>query len=153
MRLYRAVVAVLDNFHFDLSFATSKDLENDQSPQDENRSELSTQTKAPDGTIPTMSGSDSPETPPTGPESLVDCEELLPGEEAAQEDVLTSEGVELLPGEEVAQKDVLKSEGVDMEKSRAFVKKILKSIMNSVLPGLQSALTKRVSRTCGISDE
>ena len=131
MPLYRAVVAVLDNFHFDLSFATSKDLENDQ---DENHSELSTQTKAPDGTIPTISGSDSPETPPTGPESLVDCEELLPGEEVAQEDVLTSEGV-------------------DKEKSRAFVKKILKSIMNSVLPGLQSALTKRVSRTCGISDE
>lgn len=130
------MVAVLDNFHFDLSFVTSKDLESDQLPQDKNQSELSTETKPPVGLVGTdisaVSESDSHKTPPMGSESLVDCEQK-----------------ELLPGEEAVQEDIIMSECADKEKSRAFARKILKAILNSILPGLQGALTKRVSgATC-----
>ena len=113
--MYRVVVAVLDNFHFDLSMVTSEDVQAIKS----HRSEAARPVE------PTSSNSSPPVPASDSTEDMateMECE--MENEGAVVEDKRA------------------------VEKSKMSARKILKSIVHSILPSLQDVLTKRVCDDC-----
>ena len=109
--MYRVVVSVLDNFHFDLSMVTSEDVQAIKS----HRSEAAT--------LPEPTSSDSSPTAPAS-DSIEDMATEMECEMEDEDTVVEDKRV--------------------VEKSKMSARKILKSIVHSILPGLQDVLTKRV---------
>ena len=130
----RVVVAVLDNFHFDLSLAQS--LRQDGGIAD-NEQRVSSQSFAKEDIQPACK---------TGVKRGAEDNAGLESEESQEEQEMEEEEKEEEEeeGSESIQEEIEKSEG-DLAKQRAVAQKIYKVIVNSILPSLEGVLTKRVS--------
>jgi hypothetical protein len=127
--IQRAVVAVLDNFHFDLSLAQSVHQEDEVVTNSEQRTSFSQEVcEERDKTSAKREAKDG-----AGLESEESQEELEMEEEENESSV-----------QEEKEKSV--GEESDLTKQRAMAQKIHKAIINSILPSLEGVLTKRVSK-------
>lgn len=120
-------MAVLDNFHFDLSLAQS--LHQDGGIAD-NEQRVSSQSFAKE---------DIQAACKTGVKKGAEDNAGLESEESQEEQEMEEE-----EGSQSVQEEREKSEG-DLAKQRAVAQKIYKVIVNSILPSLEGVLTKRVS--------
>ena len=122
-------MAVLDNFHFDLSLAQ---------PWNQNATTSSTSDKEQQASSQNLSeGEDIP--PEIDTKTEVE-DETTCGEEENQEELEMEEESKGL------QEEKEKSVGEDdLTKQKAIAQKIHKAIVNSILPSLEAVLTKRVS--------
>ena len=118
------MVAVLDNFHFDLSLVQSTHQE-DEGTNSEQRTSFSQELYEGERT------------------SVVREADGLESEESQEELEM-----EVDESESGAREEEEKSVGEDgnLTKQRAMAQKIHKAIVNSILPSLEGVLTKRVSR-------
>ena len=130
-------MAVLDNFHFDLSLSQS--LHRDDEITD-NKQQASSQQLHKEGDISPKIDAKREAENHAGLESEESQEELEMEEEEESECV--QEEKENSVGEEG-----------DLTKQRAMVQKIHKAIVNSILPSLEGVLTKRVSKISFITIE
>lgn len=124
-------MAVLDNFHFDLSLAQS--LHQDGGIADNER-RVSSQSFA---------KKDIQAACKTGVKKGAEDNAGLESEESQEEQEMEEEEKEE-EGSQSVQEEREKSEG-GLAKQRAVAQKIYKVIVNSILPSLEGVLTKRVS--------
>ena len=124
--IQRVVVAVLDNFHFDLSLVQSTHQE-DEGTNTEQRTSFSQEHCEGERT------------------SVVREADGLESEESQEELEMEADESEVSVRE---QKEKSVGEDGDLMKQRAMAQKIHKAIVNSILPSLEGVLTKRVSRCC-----
>ena len=120
----RVVVAVLDNFHFDLSLVQSLHQEEHTSPDKEQQASFKNLSK---GDIP------------------LDTKTEFEGETTLEEEE-SQEELEMEEESDSVQEEMEKSvEEESRTKQIAAAQKIHKAIVNSILPSLEGVLTKRVS--------
>ena len=119
------MVAVLDNFHFDVSFVQSTHQEDE-------------------GTNSQQQTSSSQELHEGERTSIVREADGLESEESQEELEMEVDDESESSAQEEKEKSV--EEDGDLTKQRAMAQKIHKAIVNSILPSLEGVLTKRVSR-------
>ena len=135
-------MAVLDNFHFDLSLAQSLCQEDSTATTSDSKQQAASQNLN-EGDIP-------PEANVAKAESEDDIG--LESEESQEESKMEEEESESVQEE---MEEISAGEG-DLAKQRAMAQKIHKAIVNSILPSLEGVLTKRVSAficTCVLTRE
>ena len=123
----RVVVAVLDNFHFDLSSLQSPPKE-EEGKEDVTAVHDDEQTPSDQSLNKDISSNDDVE-------RNIEHEDGTPAELVMEDD-----------GEDTHKDEETKAVGEDESlKQRATAQKIHKAIVNSILPSLEAVLTKRVS--------
>ena len=123
-------MAVLDNFHFDLSLSQSLHQDNEVTV---NKQQASSEKLHKEGDVSPKVDAKREAVNHAGLESEESQEELEMEEEEESECV-----------QEEKEKSV--GEENDLTKQRAMAQKIHKAIVNSILPSLEGVLTKRVSK-------
>ena len=131
--MHRVVVAVLDNFHFDLSLAQSVCSQEEKDKVSDNELLTSSQ-KGSGGGVPIKAASVKVE---DGEDDV-----RLESEESQEELEMEEEESEEIVEEE--EKKAGSTGEADRTKQRAMARKIHKAIVHSILPSLEAVLTKRV---------